>query len=457
MQQNLVQQTSLQTFYCLGANHTTASVEERESFFIKDEDLRALVSPLKERFHLSEIFILSTCNRFEIYAIIPSLDHQSRSYHEVKEQIESLMLTFWKSLYELGRYGTPKIAKGHYYFLHAESAIHHAFRVAASLDSLVTGETQIIGQFKDALASAQECGWTGTLLSRLGNEALAYSKKIRSQTAIGRQTVSISHLAVSIAQRLFHDLSHCRFLIVGAGDMARLALEYAQSYRPSSLCVVNRSIDRAQELAQSIPGTVAFGLQQLPKQLLAADVVIVATGASTPIITKDFVKNAIGKAGLRQPLLFVDISLPRNVDPAVVELDDVFLFDIDDLKSVAQSGTEDRQQAAREAESIITDGVKQFQSWLQTQAHVPVMEAWRDHVKGTLGRELHRTLSKDLFQSLNEDQKKQLEAMIQSMTAKLSSDLAQTLRQTSDPSVASHLASSVGQAFGLSIVGKFKS
>ncbi|MCX6117695.1 MAG: glutamyl-tRNA reductase [Proteobacteria bacterium] len=433
--------------YCIGANHRTANLELRETFFIDRDILQGILQDLCVRFNFAELLVLSTCNRFEII-VIPKMQI---------EQPHEFLIQVWIELQRQAKAENSKITAGDKlqnktYCLAGDKAVQHLFRVASSLDSLIPGETQITGQFRDAVALASECDTLGTILSRLSQEALATAKKVRSQTNIGKNTVSISHSAVSLAKRMFQNLSECRFLIVGTGEMGRVAAEYAWSYNPKKLTIANRTIENANQVANQIASSneriSVIHIDDIQNSLREVDVVITATGSSNYIITEEMIKKLRKVESINTPLFLVDIAMPRNIDPNCSLFDDVYLFDIDDLKQVVDQNLEDRKIACAQAESFITDATEIFGQWLKTQKLAPLMEAWRDHVSSTLQRESQKTLSKELFVNLTNEQKKGLNAMLDSITSKLTSDLAQSLR-TSPPEEALKLAQSIGQVFGL--------
>jgi glutamyl-tRNA reductase len=287
-------------------------------------------------------------------------------------------------------------------------------------------------------------------MTRLSQEAITAAKKLRSQTDIGRRTVSISHTAVSLAKRMFHDLTACRFLIIGTGEMGRVAAEYAHSYNPKNLIIANRTVSKAQVIAQSLGRETVFGLDELPSLLKQVDVVIVATASHEYIVTHEMILNLRRSESIKTPLFLIDIAMPRNIDPACSTADDVYLFDIDDLKQVIDQNKTERQNAAMQGEEIVVQAAQVFCQWVATQKLVPVMEAWRQHVATTLSREAQKTLAKDIFSQLNSDQRKALEQMFDSITAKLSGDLSQSLRNAPGDE-ALILAKSVGQIFGLEV------
>lgn len=433
--------------FCIGANHKTADIVHREGFFLSSESLEIALPFVQRKHQLVELIVLSTCNRFELLGV--SLEENAA--HQRLDPV-----AMWLDLHEVAR-GRALLDRSALermtYNLKGLDAVKHAFMVASSLDSLIPGETQITGQFKEAISLAQKAQTLGPVLGRLSQEAMTAAKKVRSQTSIGQRTVSISHAAVTLAKRMFHDLSDCRFLILGAGEMARMAAEHAKSYQPKQICIANRTTSRAYELAQHIGSSEGFGLEELEILISQADVVIAATASQTPVITTSILKEAMKQRDSSRPLFLVDISLPRNIESACRNFDDTYLFDIDDLKQVVDHHLSERQAAAVEASVIIDHATNVFGQWLATQDVTPVMEAWKLHVKGTLEREAGKTFAKDLFQGLDPKQRRAIADMVEAMTSRLSSDLAQGLRKANQED-AFTFATSMRRFFGLNITSK---
>lgn len=430
--------------FCIGANHRTADIEHREGFFLPPEELMDALPLVQQKHHLVELLVLSTCNRFELLGVYPD------------ETPPHDPLSLWEDIHSYSsrsRHQERQLIERMTYQLLGEDAVRHAFMVASSLDSLVPGETQITGQFRDAVELAQKARTLGPVLSRLSQEAIAAAKKVRSQTSIGQRTVSISHAAVTLAKRMFHDLSDCRFLIIGAGEMARVSAEHALSYQPKHIRIANRTPSKAYELAQHLGSSEGYGLDHLPKLLAQSDVVIVATSAGTPIITQHMLKSCLKDRDTNQPLFLVDISLPRNIDPECRTFEDVYLFDIDDLKQVVDQHLSERHAAAAEASIIIDQASSGFQLWLSTQELNPILEAWKVHVQETLAREAKKTLSRDIFQTLDTRQQQAIQDMLQAITARLSSDLASGLKKT-EIQEAHRFAKSIRHIFSLNILDK---
>lgn len=416
--------------FCVGANHRTAGVSEREAFFLSSEALARALPTIRERHQLKELLVLSTCNRFELIGVTegeapPDAEHSIDAWMDLHAEASSEV--------KIDRGALARVA----YHLHDSDAVRHAFRVASSLDSMIPGETQITGQFKEALQLAQTANTLGPLLGRLGQEALATAKRVRSQTNIGAKTVSISHSAVHVAKRMFNDLAECRFLIIGAGEMARVAAEHAASYKPKGLAIANRTEARAYELVQHLGRGEAHGLTNIPYLLAQADVVIVATANEGYVVTAEMVHKAMKLRSAKSSLFLVDIAMPRDVDPDCVRYDDVYLFDLDDLKQWVDQNISERYEAASQASVLIDLATDGFGKWLAHQSVAPAIAKWRDHVASTLEREATKTFAKELFANMNKEQHAAIQAMLGAASAKLTGDVAQLFRKTKAEQAAS--------------------
>jgi len=353
--------------YLIGLNHHTAPLAIRERVAIAAETIGAALSALRESGAAEEAAILSTCNRTELYV---SGDHADD------------VLGWWM------RHAGMSVEEARpYLYLHTEQdAVRQALRVAAGLDSMVLGEPQILGQMKDAARTAEQVGALGGQLHRLFQHAFTVAKEIRSTTGIGESVVSMAAASVKLAERIFDDLSEQSVLFVGAGDMVELCATHFAAAKPKRLVVANRTVERASALAQQIHGE-AIRLSQVADMLPQFDVVVSCTASSLPIIGLGMVERAI-KARRHRPMFMVDLAVPRDIEPEVAELDDVFLYTVDDLASVVQSGVASRQAAVMEAESIIAARLGDFLDWHARRAHVPVIQAFRDGANQLRAQEL---------------------------------------------------------------------
>lgn len=353
--------------HLIGLNHHTAPLAIRERVAIAAEAVGSALTTLRQSGAVDEAAILSTCNRTELYV---SGDHADD------------VLGWW-----MQHAGMSLDEARPYLYLHTEQdAVRQALRVAAGLDSMVLGEPQILGQMKDAVRTAEQVGALGSHLHRLFQHAFAVAKEIRSTTGIGESVVSMAAASVKLAERIFDDLSEQSVLFVGAGDMVELCATHFAACKPKRLVVANRTVERASALAQQIHGE-AIRLSQVADMLPQFDVVVSCTASSLPIIGLGMVERAI-KARRHRPMFMVDLAVPRDIEPEVAELDDVFLYTVDDLASVVQSGVASRQAAVTEAESIIAARLGDFLDWHARRVHVPVIQAFRESANQLRAQEL---------------------------------------------------------------------
>ena len=334
----------------VGLSHKTAPLAMRERLSFGESQLNDALSRLVDQEILDEGLIVSTCNRVELIASTPAGADRGLD----------CLADFLRDFHQLA----PETLNGHIY-RHADSnAIKHLFRVAASLDSLVIGESQILGQVKEAYQHAINAGTIGRVLSQLMHRTLSVAKRIRTETGVAHNPVSISSVAVELARKIFGDLSDKTVLLVGAGEMGELAARSLIEAGTSKLIVTNRTAERAEEIASKFSGG-AVNFEAFYDVLPSADIVICSTGAPDYVIRPAETKRAL-KSRKKGPVLFVDISVPRNVDPGIAKLDNAFLFDIDDLDSIVKTNIREREHEARHAESIIDDEVDHFVEQLRS-------------------------------------------------------------------------------------------
>ena len=340
----------------LGLNHVSAPVSVRERVSLPEELVRPALGALKSAFGgaVKEAAILSTCNRTEVYcAAEPEVAAQLPSWLADFNQLDAGAL------------------KPHVYLLDRDEAVRHAFRVASGLDSMVLGEPQILGQMKDAVRAADEAGALGTLLHQLFQRTFSVAKEVRSTTAIGAHSVSMAAAAVRLAERVFGNLSESKILFIGAGEMIELCATHFAAQQPASMVVANRTIERAENLANRFNAST-MKLADLSDRLPEFDVVVSCTASTLPILGLGLVERAT-KARRRKPMVMVDLAVPRDIEPEVARLDDVYLYSVDDLGAVVQSGADARRAAVVQAEAIIDSRVRNFMHWLQVRATVPVI------------------------------------------------------------------------------------
>jgi glutamyl-tRNA reductase len=379
--------------YTIGVNHTTAPISIRENMAFSNENLRHALSDLTTK-NVAEAAILSTCNRTEIYV-------QSAHAEPVVD---------W-----LAHYHKLDIAnvQPYTYTLSNEDAVKHAFRVASGLDSMVLGEPQILGQFKQSVKIAQEAGTLGTHLHKLFQRTFEVAKEVRTNTDIGGSSISMAAAAVKLAQRIFGDIKNQRVLFIGAGEMIELCADHFATQKPKSMTIANRTIERGASLAEKINGH-AILLNDLPDRFADFDIVITSTASQLPIVGLGMVERAV-KARKHRPMFMVDLAVPRDIEPEVAQLDDVFLYTVDDLAQVVSDGMENRQEAAVNAEIIVQARVESFMHWLKKRGSVPTIKALRDQAEAMRKAELEKALK--LIQK-GESPEKALETLSNALTNK---------------------------------------
>jgi glutamyl-tRNA reductase len=394
------------SLYTLGLNHQTAPLAVRERVVFHVERMGEALAEAK-RLLGPEAAILSTCNRTELYL---SGDQPAAAaewlakYHRVEPS-------------ELSRY---------LYTLPSEHAVRHAFRVASGLDSMVLGEPEILGQMKEAARSAEAAGTLGTVLGKLFQRSFAVAKEVRSTTQVGANSVSMAAAAVKLAARIFPSLQDQKVLFVGAGEMIELCATHFAAQAPARITVANRTLERAQALAHRFNAR-AIELRELAAQLHDYDIVVSCTASSLPILGKGLVERAL-KARRRRPMFMVDLAVPRDIEPEVSELDDVFLYTIDDLQGIVQGNLDARRSAVQQAEAIIDIQVGQFMHWMQGRQSVPLIRALRDQAEDARRHEVERALR---LLARGDDPKQVLEALSQGLTNKLMHAPTQALNEAS--------------------------
>ena len=357
----------------LGLNHVSAPVSVRERVSLPEDLVRPALTALRQAFGgaVKEAAILSTCNRTELYcAAEPHVAERLPSWLAEFNQIEAGAL------------------EPHMYLHGRDEAVRHAFRVASGLDSMVLGEPQILGQMKDAVRAAEEAGALGTLLHQLFQRTFSVAKEVRSTTAIGAQSVSMAAAAVRLAERVFGDLAQCKVLFIGAGEMIELCATHFAARQPASIVVANRTLERAENLANRFSaGTMR--LADLPYRLAQFDVVVSCTASTLPLLGLGMVERAT-RQRKRKPMVMVDLAVPRDIEPEVAQLDDIYLYSVDDLGAVVQSGTDARRAAVVQAEAIIDARVRNFMHWMQVRANVPVIRDLQTTAQSIQTLELER-------------------------------------------------------------------
>jgi glutamyl-tRNA reductase len=386
-----------------GVNHQTADVALREKLASLIPDLGQAYQTIKAWPEVSEALLCITCNRVELLLI--TVDPEAAA---------ARARAFVLSHPEVSR---EALAAAGYLWLDQE-AVQHLFRVAASLDSMVLGEPQILGQVKASYRQATEYQATGPILNRLLHKAFTVAKRVRFETGIGDQAVGVSYAAVTLGRKIFGELTGKNVLLLGAGEMAELALEHLKGQKVAKITVANRTLARGVKLAQRFGGE-AVSLEELEPQLLTADIVISSTGAGGYLLTREQLKP-IMRQRKQRPLFLIDIAVPRDLDPAVNELDNVYLYNIDDLKEVAEQGREHRRQEAAKAERLVAAETLKFQNWLATLEVFPTIIALKDKAEAICQAELKKTLSH--LGPLTPEQRQALEVLTGSISQKLLHD-----------------------------------
>ncbi len=408
--------------FLVGLSHKSAPIEVRERVALNGDDLKAALQQLRASPGVEEAFVVSTCNRVEVF---------------VQAQGEAAARGFFTSRADQ--------AAEHLYVKEGADAVRHLFRVAASLDSMVVGEQQILGQVKEAYGLASGVQAAGSYMSRLCNRAFATAKRVRTETGIGRGATSMSQVAVELVEKIFGDLKGRTILLAGAGKMGALSARALQVLGADRVLVTNRSAERGQQLAAQVGGTFR-AWEELPALLVEADVVIVSTGAPTYVLTAEMVRAA-KKQRRHRNLCLIDLAVPRNVDPACAELEDVFGYDVDDLQKVVSANHDARQGEALSAEAIVEAEVLAFTRERETRAALPVLVTLRQRAEAIARAEAERTLQK-AGGALDERTRASVEAMAIAIVNKLLHHPTVRLK-ASAASGESALAGAVAELFGL--------
>ena len=386
--------------FVVGLNHKTAAVDVREKLAFNGQKLEEGLMRIKTLPEVKEAVILSTCNRVEMYT---NVKDTAKAYESIKD--------FISEFHGLDRGSLEKSLYAHENL----TAVRHVFRVASSLDSMVVGEPQILGQIKDAFEFALRKKTTGILLNKLMKKAISVAKRIRTETKIAENAVSISFAAVELAKKIFTDLSTKSVMLLGAGEMAELAAKHLVSSGVKEVLVANRTYETGCSLAKEFNGR-AVKFENFVHEIANTDIVICSTGASKYVLLKEQM-HYVMKERKHKPVFIIDISVPRNIDPEINNIDNVYLYDVDDIQGVVDSNVQGRQKEAEKAEAIITDEIETFQKWQSSLDSVPTIIALRDRADAIRKEELERLLNK--LSGLGEKEKKDIEYMANAITNKL--------------------------------------
>jgi glutamyl-tRNA reductase len=353
----------------LGLNHKTTPLELRERLAFTPQNLREALNSLIKVNGVTEAAIVSTCNRTELYCVLHSDDQSGEDAHNNDD--DQRLIEWFSGFHGL----EPSILENHLYIHGHKQSIRHAMEVASGLDSMVLGEPQITGQMKQAYIMASHEGTVGQLLGKLFQHAFSVAKQVRTDTAIGSSPVSVAFAATSLARQIFGDLNDSTALMIGAGETIELAARHLQSQHIKNIIVANRSQERAQLLAEEFNGE-AISLQHIGDHLHRADIVIASTASPLPVLGKGTVERALKKRK-HAPIFMVDLAVPRDIEPEVSSLDDVYLYTVDDLQEVINENLQNRQQAAEQAHEIIDEKVEHYLDWQRSLVAVDVISELR--------------------------------------------------------------------------------
>ncbi len=390
--------------FVVGISWRTAPVAVREKLAFREDELSPTLQSITKQLPVDEALLISTCNRVEIYGV-------GKPEADAPAAVRAFLLE------QRGAVKAKDVASVLYEH-RGPAAIRHVFRVASSLDSLVVGEAQILGQLKDARGVAEETGTTGAVLTRCLDRAFSVAKRVRTETTIARGAANVSSVAVELASRVFGNLTGKRVLVVGAGKMSALAARHLYASGAQRIVVTNRSLSKAEALAEEIDG-IAKPFEDLEKHLIDADVVISSTGAREPILTKKLFKT-VAKARRWRQMMVIDIAVPRDAEQGINDLDGVYLFNIDDLDKVVRANIAERAKAADHAGKIVEHEAGQFEQWLRTQSVVPTIRALRDHFAAIAEGEVQKALDQlSRKEHTREQQRELVQRVVQLVVNKL--------------------------------------
>ncbi|MEN6519540.1 MAG: glutamyl-tRNA reductase [Armatimonadota bacterium] len=383
----------------IGLNHKTAPVAVRESLAVSDEDLPKALESLRACPSIAECCILSTCNRTEVYAVTNQRDD------------EETILDFMGSCN-----GNPRVGiEQHIYRHRGHKAVEHLFSVASGIDSMMVGENQIIGQVKNAFCAACDCDSTKTVLNTLFQQALSVGKRARTETDISKGAFSVGYAAVELARLVFGELSGRTVLIIGAGKMGELTAKHMQAAGATSVIVANRTLSKAEKLAAALNGR-AVPFESLPDAMTQTNIVISSTGATEPVVSREEMAK-IMRGRRERPIFMIDIAVPRDIEPSVSELDNVYLYDMDDLQSIVQESVDERQKETEKVKEIVAEETRKFSAWMKTLEAVPLIKSLREKLDELKETEWQRSSAK--LSHLSDKDKETVRMMMQSLVNKI--------------------------------------
>ena len=401
------------TIYSLGINYRSASLDIREKVVFAPENMTKALQSLIKAIDVTEASILSTCNRTEIYLVTPNDADNSI------EKVLDWLASYHKVL--------PEILLNSCYTYEDENAVRHLMRVASGLDSMILGEPQILGQLKSSYAVAQEAGTVATKLNQLYQQAFFVAKRVRTETAIGQNPVSVAYAGVKLSQQIFSNFKDVHVLLIGAGETIELVAKHLLEKKVGSITVSNRTLRRAEELAEEF-GAHAILFSDIPEFLEKADILISSTGSQLPILGKGAVESAIKKRK-HKPMFMLDLAVPRDIEPEVANLDDVYLFTIDDLQEVILENMRSREDAADKAKKIIEDGVNEWKKQIKGQDAVAVIRAFRKNIEKTRDIETEKAL---ISLKSGQDPEGVLKNLARSLTNKLMHSPSRKLKEAGE-------------------------
>ncbi|MBI2264599.1 MAG: glutamyl-tRNA reductase [Armatimonadetes bacterium] len=416
----------------VGLNHRSAPIQIREQVAVSESNLPSALTALSQSCPNAEVLLLSTCNRSEVYIAAADLLRQREG-----------ILRFYSDFFRQDL----DVLNGYFYQYEEEEAVHHIFRVAAGLDSMVVGEAQILGQVRDAFQGALAHRRLGTILDRLFRSAVAGGKRVRTETSVGDNAPSVSSAAVDLARKIFGHLENRTILVIGAGKMSHLTAKHLIATGIGKVIVTNRSVEKAEELARKYQGE-AVEFERFPETLRKTDIVITSTSAPLPILAKDQIKQVM-RERKNSPLFLIDLALPRDVDPAVHSLENVFLYNIDDLQAVVDESNEEREQEIHKATAIIDKEVECFLRWLHSLEAVPIIKALRLKAERIREEELRKALAR--LGNIGEKEKKVVEALSAGLVNKILHHSLVQLRERASRPDGKECMECVQRLFGMDI------
>ncbi|MFQ5894134.1 MAG: glutamyl-tRNA reductase [Nitrospinota bacterium] len=413
-----------------GTSHKRAPVEFRERLAFPEVELKKILEGLRGECHLDEAVVLSTCNRVEIYGRASDRYGRAELIRDFISRFQGL---------------DPEEVDRHCYFYLDRDAVRHCFRVGSSLDSMIVGEPQITGQVKEAYFEARKYEATGPILNNLFERTFNVAKRVRTETGIAEHAVSVSFAAVELARKIFADLEHRAVMLVGAGEMSELAARHLITHGVVKVIVTNRTYERAEELAGAFCGE-AVPFEHWEERLPEADIVISSTGSPQPIITKERVQRVL-RARQNRPMFFVDIAVPRDIEPELNELANVYCYDIDDLQTVVESNIHERQREAVKAEEIVNQEARAFLQWYASLDAVPTIVELIEKTDRLREQEVAKTLAK--LGHVSDRERQSIEAMANAIVKKVLHDPIVSLKKNTEGEEGSKILETARRLFRL--------